>query len=120
MNAAAPVPVIETRALRKVYAEGSQAEVVALAGVDLRVAPGEFAGQYDLSAFEKAANCKMAFNANPAAEKLNGMIQGNPDLPPEESENYTIGFTWDGTAERTIEVYRAAEHAMRLDLGATA
>jgi len=29
-------------------------------------------------------------------------------------------FTWDGTAERTIEVYRAAEHAMRLDLGATA
>jgi D-inositol-3-phosphate glycosyltransferase len=29
-------------------------------------------------------------------------------------------FTWDGTAERTIEVYRAAEHAMRLDLGAIA
>ena len=29
-------------------------------------------------------------------------------------------FTWDQTAERTIEVYRAAEHAMRLDLGATA
>ena len=35
-------PVIETRALRKVYAQGSQAEVVALAGVDLRIAPGEF------------------------------------------------------------------------------
>jgi len=29
-------------------------------------------------------------------------------------------FTWDGTAERTVEVYRAAEHAMRLDLGAIA
>jgi len=29
-------------------------------------------------------------------------------------------FTWDGTAERTVEVYRAAENAMRLDLGATA
>ncbi|WP_202844467.1 ABC transporter ATP-binding protein [Luteimonas saliphila] len=35
-------PVIETRALRKVYAEGSEAEVVALAGVDLRIARGEF------------------------------------------------------------------------------
>ena len=35
-------PVIETRALRKVYAEGSQAEVVALRGVDLRIARGEF------------------------------------------------------------------------------
>jgi len=29
-------------------------------------------------------------------------------------------FTWGGTAERTVEVYRAAEHAMRLDLGAIA
>ena len=29
-------------------------------------------------------------------------------------------FTWDRTAERTIEVYRAAEDAMRLDLEATA
>src|SRR5690606_1382501 len=34
--------VIETRGLRKVYAQGSQAEVVALAGVDLRIARGEF------------------------------------------------------------------------------
>ena len=38
----AGTPVIETRALRKVYAEGSEAEVVALAGVDLRIARGEF------------------------------------------------------------------------------
>jgi D-inositol-3-phosphate glycosyltransferase len=29
-------------------------------------------------------------------------------------------FTWDATAERTVEVYRAAEHAMRTDLEATA
>ena len=29
-------------------------------------------------------------------------------------------FTWDRTAERTIEVYRAAEDAMRIDLEATA
>ncbi len=35
-------PVIETRGLRKVYAQGSEAEVVALAGVDLRIARGEF------------------------------------------------------------------------------
>lgn len=42
MTTGAPVPVIETRALRKVYAEGTQAEVVALAGVDLRIAAGEF------------------------------------------------------------------------------
>lgn len=34
--------VIETRALRKVYAEGSEAEVVALRGVDLRIRAGEF------------------------------------------------------------------------------
>ncbi|MFC4729629.1 ABC transporter ATP-binding protein [Coralloluteibacterium thermophilus] len=35
-------PVIDIRGLRKVYAEGSPAEVVALRGVDLRVEPGEF------------------------------------------------------------------------------
>ena len=36
------VPVIETRALRKVYAEGSEAEVVALRGADMRIGRGEF------------------------------------------------------------------------------
>jgi len=35
-------PVIEIRGLRKVYAQGTEAEVVALKGVDLSVAPGEF------------------------------------------------------------------------------
>jgi putative ABC transport system ATP-binding protein len=40
--ASAVVPVIETRALRKVYAEGSEAEVIALQGVDMRVDRGEF------------------------------------------------------------------------------
>ncbi|PJK07846.1 macrolide ABC transporter ATP-binding protein [Lysobacteraceae bacterium NML120232] len=34
--------VIETRALRKVYAEGSEAEVAALKGVDLLIHAGEF------------------------------------------------------------------------------
>ena len=35
-------PVIETRGLRKVYAEGSEAEVVALKGVDLVINRGDF------------------------------------------------------------------------------
>ncbi|MHC9086824.1 ABC transporter ATP-binding protein [Luteimonas sp. RIT-PG2_3] len=36
------VPVIETRALGKVYAAGSEAEVIALRGVDMRIMRGEF------------------------------------------------------------------------------
>ena len=36
------VPVIETRGLGKVYSPGTQAEVVALKDVDLRIARGEF------------------------------------------------------------------------------
>ena len=36
------VPVIETRGLGKVYSPGTQAEVVALRGVDLRIDHGEF------------------------------------------------------------------------------
>ncbi|MCD9005603.1 ABC transporter ATP-binding protein [Luteimonas sp. XNQY3] len=36
------VPVIETRALEKIYSEGTEAEVVALRGVDLRIMRGEF------------------------------------------------------------------------------
>jgi len=35
-------PVIETRALEKVYSAGTEAEVVALKGVDLTIAHGEF------------------------------------------------------------------------------
>ncbi|UNK43166.1 ABC transporter ATP-binding protein [Luteimonas sp. S4-F44] len=46
MRTSAPVPaaapVIETRALKKIYAEGSEAEVVALRGVDLLIRRGEF------------------------------------------------------------------------------
>ena len=40
--AAQDVPVIATRDLRKVYAEGTQAEVVALRDADLVVGRGEF------------------------------------------------------------------------------
>ncbi|WP_052338455.1 ABC transporter ATP-binding protein [Luteimonas huabeiensis] len=43
MSAArAGVPVIETRGLGKVYSPGTEAEVVALRGVDLRIAHGDF------------------------------------------------------------------------------
>ena len=35
-------PVIETRVLSKVYSAGTEAEVAALKGVDLRIMPGEF------------------------------------------------------------------------------
>ena len=41
-TASAVTPVILTRALEKVYAAGSEAEVVALKGVDVRILPGEF------------------------------------------------------------------------------
>ncbi|KPN21300.1 macrolide ABC transporter ATP-binding protein [Xanthomonas sp. Mitacek01] len=41
MDAARP-PVIETRALEKVYSAGTEAEVVALRGVSLAIAHGEF------------------------------------------------------------------------------
>ena len=43
MNGASPpAAVIETRGLRKVYSPGSEAEVVALHDVDMRIAAGEF------------------------------------------------------------------------------
>lgn len=45
------------------------------------VAAGAFPQQYDAAAFEKAANCKMTYQGNPAAEALNGKIRGNPALP---------------------------------------
>ena len=42
MTQANAVPVIRTRGLGKVYSAGSEAEVVALKGVDLRIDRGEF------------------------------------------------------------------------------
>ncbi len=46
------------------------------------VAPGKYPQQYELSEFQKLANCTLDFNANPAATSLNAKIRGNPDLPP--------------------------------------
>jgi putative ABC transport system ATP-binding protein len=37
-----PPAVVETRGLRKVYAPGTEAEVIALRGIDLRIGRGEF------------------------------------------------------------------------------
>src|SRR3546814_20530580 len=37
-----PVPVIRTRGLGKVYSPGTQAEVVAIKGADLRIGRGDF------------------------------------------------------------------------------
>jgi len=42
MAAVDAVPVIRTEKLGKVYSAGTEAEVVALKGVDLRIMPGEF------------------------------------------------------------------------------
>jgi len=47
------------------------------------VAPGVYPQQYDLSDFEAAAGCEMAFSENPDIAALNARIQGNPEtLPP--------------------------------------
>ena len=45
------------------------------------VAEGAYPQQYELSEFEAAANCKMAFAANPDIAALNDKIRGNTDLP---------------------------------------
>ena len=42
MSIAANTSVILTRALSKIYSAGTEAEVVALRGVDLRIDRGEF------------------------------------------------------------------------------
>jgi len=45
------------------------------------VKAGAFPQQYERSEFEAAANCKMSFSGNPASDKLNSKIVGNPKLP---------------------------------------
>ena len=42
---------------------------------------GKYRQQFELSEFEKLANCKLTFKENPAIGKLNGRIRGNPALP---------------------------------------
>ena len=45
---------------------------------------GKYPQQYELTEFEKAAGCKLAFSQNPDIGKLNSRIRGNPELPPVE------------------------------------
>ena len=44
------------------------------------VAGGKYPQQYELSEYEKAANCKMSFSENPNIKSINATIQGNPKL----------------------------------------
>lgn len=46
------------------------------------VAAGAFPGQFELAEFEANAGCKLTFQGNPRSAELNGMIRGNPELPP--------------------------------------
>ena len=46
------------------------------------VADGAYPQQFEKAEFEAAAGCSMSFSANPDIAALNGMIKGNPDLPP--------------------------------------
>ena len=63
-------------------AQPAWADCPAVTVADMKgVAPGKYPQQYELSAFEAAANCKLGFKANPAIADLNGRIQGNPALP---------------------------------------
>ena len=66
------------------FAGVAYADCPAITVADMQgVAPGAYPEQYNLSEFEKAANCKMTFSENPSIAKLNAQIQGNPDkLPP--------------------------------------
>ncbi len=46
------------------------------------VAAGAHPQQYELAEFQTAANCTLEFSENPDIAKFNGMIQGNPEMPP--------------------------------------
>lgn len=48
----------------------------------MEIAAGDFPQQYELSAYQAAAECEMDFSANPEIAALNAEIQGNDDLPP--------------------------------------
>ncbi|VAX12438.1 Oligopeptide ABC transporter, periplasmic oligopeptide-binding protein, partial [hydrothermal vent metagenome] len=46
------------------------------------VAAGAFPQQYELSEFQKLADCELSFSANPAIADLNARIRGNQSLAP--------------------------------------
>lgn len=60
----------------------AQADCPAITVADMQgVAPGAFRQQYELTEFQAAANCTMAFSENPDIARFNGMIRGNGALP---------------------------------------
>ncbi len=64
------------------YAAGCPAVTVA---DPMGVPAGKYPQQYELSEFQKLANCTLEFSENPAIAELNARIRGNPaDLPPVE------------------------------------
>ena len=42
---------------------------------------GEYPQQFELTEFEKLADCTLTMTSNPDAAEFNGRIQGNPELP---------------------------------------
>jgi peptide/nickel transport system substrate-binding protein len=45
---------------------------------------GEFPQQYNLDEYERLADCKLKFSANPKAGSMNKQIRGNPKMLPLE------------------------------------
>ncbi len=68
------------------FAMGSVAQAAdcpAVTVADMKgVAAGAYPQQYELSEFQSAAGCTLSFSANPDIDSINGMIRGNPSLPP--------------------------------------
>jgi len=61
----------------------AHASCPAISVADMKgVAAGDYPQQFEKAEFEAAAGCSMSFSANPDIAALNGMIKGNPDLPP--------------------------------------
>ena len=58
------------------------ADCPAITVEDMGGLSSEFPQQFELAEFEAAAGCTLTFQENPEIAKLNGMIRGNPDLPP--------------------------------------
>ena len=61
----------------------AHASCPAISVADMKgVAAGDYPQQFEKAEFEAAAGCSMSFSANPDIAALNGMVKGNPDLPP--------------------------------------
>ncbi|CUH52186.1 ABC transporter substrate-binding protein [Shimia marina] len=57
------------------------AECPAITVADTQGLEGAYPKQFELGAFEAAANCDLSFSENPAIAELNARIVGNPELP---------------------------------------